>query len=187
MENTPKNPFENIQNSHGCVLTELEPWEIPLMVIRKHWITLVHIGGLVCILVGIFFAVILWGYFARIPSIFTWLTALGIYMVWIQYIFVQWINNELDILIVTNKRIIEYNQLKFLSRKISQASIDQVQEVKASTTGIIGNLLRYGDLMIKTAWDASDFQLSTIPKALETSRIMHALIDEYRHNLWNKK
>ncbi len=48
----------------------------------------------------------------------------------IQYIYVQWLNNELDILILTNKRIIEYDQVKFLSRKISQASIDQVQEVR---------------------------------------------------------
>jgi len=58
-------------------------------------------------------------------------------MIGIQYIFVQWLNNELDILIVTNKRIIEYDQIKFLNRKISQASIDQVQEVRASTSGIM--------------------------------------------------
>ena len=64
-------------------------------------------------------------------------------MIGMQYIFVQWLNNELDILIVTNKRIIEYDQIKFLNRKISQASIDQVQEVRASTSGIIGNVLRY--------------------------------------------
>jgi hypothetical protein len=108
-------------------------------------------------------------------------------MIGIQYVFVQWLNNELDILIVTNKRIIEYDQVKFLNRKISQASIDQVQEVKASTSGIVGNVLRYGDMVIKTAGEASDFQLTSIPKALETSRIIHTLIDEYRHNLGDKK
>jgi uncharacterized membrane protein YdbT with pleckstrin-like domain len=73
--------------------------------------------------------------------------------------------------------------VKFLNRKIAQASIDQVQEVQASTSGIIGNVLRYGDMVIKTAGDASDFQLTTISRALETSRVIHTLIDEYRHNL----
>jgi|GEM_PF-2891166 len=58
-------------------------------------------------------------------------------MIGMQYVFVQWLNNELDILIVTNKRIIEYDQIKFLNRKVSQASIDQIQEVRATTSGII--------------------------------------------------
>ncbi len=187
MEDKPKNPFDNIPNSHWCILTELEPGEIPLMVIRKHWIILVQVILLLTILVGIFFAIIFLGTMSGISPLLIWITGLWISMVGIQYVFVQWINNELDILVVTNKRIIEYDQVKFLNRKISQASIDQVQEVRASTSGIIWNVLRYGDMMIKTAWDASDFQLTTISRALETSRVIHTLIDEYRHNLGNKK
>lgn len=134
-------------------------------------------------LCGIFAAIIFSGKFANLPPLLTWLSALGVGMIGLQYVFVQWTNNELDILIVTNKRIIEYDQVKFLNRKISQASIDQVQEVRASTSGILGNILRYGDMTIKTAGDASDFQLTAIPRALESSRIIHTLIDEYRHNL----
>jgi len=182
-----KNPFDTIPRSHWCVLTELEEWEIPLLVIRKHWIILVQLGVLVLILAGIFISIIFVGKLSNIPLLITWLTALWICMIGIQYIFVQWLNNELDILIVTNKRIIEYDQIKFLNRKISQASIDQVQEVRASTSGIMWNILRYGNMIIKTAGDASDFHLDSIPKALESSRIIHTLIDEYRHNLWNKK
>lgn len=182
-----ENPFDKIPRSHWCILTELEQWEIPLLVIRKHWIVLIQLTALVVILVGIFMAILFVGQLGNLPTLLTWLTALWVSMIGIQYIFVQWLNNELDILVVTNKRIIEYDQIKFLNRKISQASIDQVQEVRASTSGIIGNILRYGNMVIKTAGDASDFQLDCIPKALETSRIIHTLIDEYRHNLWDKK
>lgn len=55
-------------------------------------------------------------------------------MAGLLYIFVNWVNDELDILILTNKRIIALEQIKFLDRKLSQASIDQVQEVNASTS-----------------------------------------------------
>jgi len=48
-------------------------------------------------------------------------------------------------------------------------------------------VLHYGDIVIKTAGEASDFQLTTIPKALEISRIIHTLIDAYRHNLGGRK
>ncbi len=104
-------------------------------------------------------------------------------MIGIQYVFVQWLNLELDLLIVTNKRIIEYDQVKFLDRKISQASIDQIQEVHATTSGLFGNILRFGNLSITTASDVGDFQLTNIPMAMETARIIHTMIDGYRHNL----
>jgi hypothetical protein len=61
----------------------------------------------------------------------------GMVMIGIQYIFVHWVNDELDILILTNRRIIALEQIKFLDRKLSQASIDQVQEVNAATTGFL--------------------------------------------------
>lgn len=51
----------------------------------------------------------------------------------LQYIFIEWVNNELDILLLTNRRIISYDQVKFLDRKMSQTTIDNVQEVNAST------------------------------------------------------
>ena len=52
----------------------------------------------------------------------------------LQYIFVHWVNNELDLLIITNRRIISYDQVRFLDRKMSQTTIDLVQEVNASTS-----------------------------------------------------
>lgn len=80
--------------------------------------------------IGVYFI----GSFGHIPTIFTVLTMLGLMMVGLQYIFINWVNDELDILILTNKRIIALEQIKFLDRKLSQASIDQVQEVNASTS-----------------------------------------------------
>ncbi|MCB9806748.1 hypothetical protein H6768_02475 [Candidatus Peribacteria bacterium] len=74
------------------------------------------------------------GNFARIPTIFLLLTIIGMIMAGLQYIFVHWVNNELDLLIVTNRRIIAYDQIKFLDRKMSQTTIDLVQEVNASTS-----------------------------------------------------
>ncbi len=55
----------------------------------------------------------------------------------LQYVFIEWVNNELDILLLTNRRIISYDQVKFLDRKMSQTTIDNVQEVNASTAGLL--------------------------------------------------
>lgn len=170
-----------------CVGITLETNEELFMVVRKHWIviieTLIFLTILTAICVWIYFI----GNFAHISVIFTLLTIIGIVMVGLQYIFVHWVNNELDLLIVTNRRIISYDQVKFLDRKMSQTTIDLVQEVNASTSGLLWNLLHYGNIMIKTASDSasdvSDFNMTLIPEPIDTSRSIHGFIDEYRHSL----
>ena len=174
------------QESNGkleCIAISLEPGEHLHMVVRKHWIIFVEVGVSVLFLlamcVGVYF---LWE-FGHVPTIFSVLTCIGLLMAGLLYIFVNWVNDELDILILTNKRIIALEEIKFLDRKLSQASIDQVQEVNASTSWFLGNVLHYGNLSVQTAGDASDFHLSQIGESLETSRTVHRFIDEYRHSL----
>lgn len=67
----------------------------------------------------------------------TIITVFMVAMFGLQYIFIEWVNNELDILLLTNRRIISYDQVKFLDRKMSQTTIDNVQEVNASTAGLL--------------------------------------------------
>lgn len=178
-------PFlkQESNNKFECVAIGLEAGEHLHMVVRKHWIIFVELGAsllfLLAMCVGIYFI----GEFWHIPTLFTALTIVWLLMIGLQYIFVNWVNDELDILILTNKRIIALEQIKFLDRKLSQASIDQVQEVNASTSWFLGNILHYGNLSIQTAGDASDFHLSQIGESLETSRMVHRYIDEYRHEL----
>lgn len=172
---------------HECVGISLEANEELYLVVRKHWIILVWtfffllMLGVLCI--WIYFI----GMFSGIPIIFILLTMIGLTMIGLQYIFVQWVNQELDLLIVTNRRIITLDQVKFLDRNLSQTTIDLVQEVSASTAWLFGNILSYGSIMIRTASDTSntnsDFQITRIPNPMETSRQIHNFIDEYRHSL----
>lgn len=176
-----------------CVGITLESNEELYLVVRKHWIILVETALFLLILTAISTWIYFIGDFARIPILFVILTIIGIAMISIQYIFVHWVNNELDILIITNRRIIAYDQVKFLDRKMSQTTIDLVQEVNASTSGLLWNLLHYGNMMVRTASDSasnvSDFNMTHIPNPIETSRTIHGFIDEYRHSLdtpWQK-
>lgn len=129
-------PHKDIVHSkiRECVGITLESNEELYLVIRKHWIILVETGVFVLILAALCACVYFVGNFARIPAIFLVLTVIGMTMLGLQYIFVHWVNNELDLIVVTNRRIIAYDQIKFLDRKMSQTTIDLVQEVNASTS-----------------------------------------------------
>lgn len=179
----------DIPGVHGCIFTELEKDEIPLLVVRKHWIILIQTSILLVILLWLCLGVFFIGEFAAIPRLITIITTFMVVMFGLQYIFIEWVNNELDILLLTNRRIISYDQVKFLDRKMSQTTIDNVQEVNASTAWLLGNLLHYGNLIVKTASDSSgdtsDFNMTHITDPISTSRTIHGFIDEYRHSLDN--
>lgn len=179
------------QKIRECVGMALESNEELYMVVRKHWIVLVESFMFSIMLIGMCVGIYFIASFAQISILFTSITIIGIVMIGLQYIFVHWVNNELDLLIITNRRIISYDQVRFLDRKTSQTTIDLVQEVNASTSGLLGNILHYGNLMIKTASDSagdvSDFNMTHIPGPIETSRLIHSFIDEYRHSLDNNE
>lgn len=181
-ETTPE-----INNHFECVAVQLEPNEHLHMIIRKHWVIFMESVILTLVLVGTCLGIYLVAEFAHVPSLFTLLSIIGIGMIGFQYIFIHWVNDELDVFIITNRRIITLDQINFLDRKLSQTTIDNVQEVNSSTSGLLGNIFEYGNLMIRTASDMSndksDFQITKIPHPIETSRKIHGFIDEYRHEL----
>ena len=169
----------NIPWLRGCIFTDLEKDEKLLHVVRKHWITLLHTTIYIVILGIISSGVFMLGRLWSIPTDILLLSIIGFIMIWLQYIFVHWCNDELDILLITNERLLMYEQVNFLDRKLYQAGLSQIQEVNASTSGILGNILNYGDMIIMTAGEASNFHLYRVREALETSRIIHNYISEY--------
>ncbi len=174
---------------HECVGINLETNEQLYLVVRKHWIILVATFFFLLMLSLLCIWIYFIGIFSGIPIIFILLTIIGLVMIGLQYIFVHWVNKELDLLIVTNRRIICFDQVKFLDRKMTQTTIDLVQEVSSSTAWLFWNVLSYGNLMIKTASDTSadrsDFHISEIADPIGTSKIIHGYIDEFRHSLDN--
>ncbi len=61
----------------------------------------------------------------------------------IMFLYIEWLNHELDLYIVTNNRIIGVEQISFLNRTVSECSLGQVQEVNSKTKGLFANILIY--------------------------------------------
>lgn len=98
-------------------------------------------------------------------------------MVTILFLFILWLNSELDMYIVTNKRIIWVDQISFLDRQVSECSLKDVQEVNSNTKWLFANMLNYGSLTIQTAWTASNFHMSIVPDPLKCARQVLNIVD----------
>jgi hypothetical protein len=54
-------------------------------------------------------------------------------MIFSLFIYVYWVDNELDFYIITSERVIGVEQLSFLNRTVRECSIEKVQEVNGFT------------------------------------------------------
>jgi membrane protein YdbS with pleckstrin-like domain len=161
-------------------IRNLQPGEEVKLVLQRHWIALVFIFWyFFFLLISLIFMI----YFGnRIPLIWDYINVvLVIYTsVFLLFIYINWMRYELDLYIVTSKRIIWLEEVSFLNRHLSECSLDKVQEVNAKTTGLLSNLLNYWEVTIHTASEASDFNMPFMPDAFENARNISNIINDHK-------
>lgn len=154
-------------------LQNMREWEVVEKVIRRHWMAFMNVWTYWTL--SIIFIITMYIFFGFKP----WVNLLVILytMVTILFLFILWLNSELDMYIVTNKRIIWVDQISFLDRQVSECSLKDVQEVNSNTKWLFANMLNYGSLTIQTAWTASNFHMSIVPDPLKCARQVLNIVD----------
>lgn len=125
---------------------------------RRHWYAIVAESFMLAVaaiaLATLFFAALV------SPAIRTMLDAyLGLVLfvlatwlllLWMVF-FVLFTNYYLDVLIITNKRLIDIEQHGLFTRDLVEVRLDKVQDIKVKVFGVLASLLDFGDLHIQTA------------------------------------
>lgn len=157
------------------------------LVVRRHWIAFALLG--VYAFSGVIFTFCIF----FILSFSSW-TLLLMSLFWMYYslfLYVTWLNYELDLFIFTNNRVVCIEQKSFLNRSVGETTLDKVQEVGIETKWLLANLLDYGTIRIMTAGSSPSFDMSFCPKPMVHSRYINNLVDRYRDGLyggwWNKQ
>ena len=157
-------------------LKNMRPWEEVTEVIRRHWIVYVILGAylLLWIWITISLFVILW------ITIFSSLLVIVFRLFYSMFLYLEWLNHELDLFIVTNNRIIGVEQKSFLDRTVSECNLWQVQEVNSSTKWFFANILNYWTIFIQTAWNSTTLKMDFAPDSLQWARKILNIVDVYR-------
>jgi hypothetical protein len=157
-------------------LENLRPWEKLEFVIRRHWIIYIILK----------WYLLWWILFSSIILYFVWSElwwALFILLFWMVYsifLYIERLNHELDMFVITNNRVIFIEQKSFLSRSKTECNLWQIQEVKSTTTWLFANLLWYWRLQIVTAWSTEDLEMWLVPTPLIKVRKILNIADKYR-------
>ena len=141
--------------------------EIIKYLVRKHWIVYARIG-IFLLITGVFPLVIYLGlifgfdFTANTDRILS-LCLFGYLEVLTLITFIRWLEEELDLIIVTNERVISIDQVTFMHRTISETELIQIQDVKHIAKGVLSNVFGFGSLQIQTAADKIVFIIHDVP------------------------
>lgn len=147
-------------------LVEVLPDEKIILGIRKHWfvflmemfgIFLAAIVPFICapFLKNIFGAQITEIGQANYENILVFAAGAWLLII-VMIIYIAMTNYYLDILIVTNKRLIDIDQLGLFARDVATMPLHNLEDVKIQELGIFATMFRFGSLQIQTAAETKE-------------------------------
>lgn len=150
------------------------------LVIRKHWIIDVKIGftllmmGIVPLSIAVIAEVFVWkAGFSDAVLVVAFLFTLY-FLGLLLFTYIKWLNEELDIIVVTDNRIISHEQIDLFHRRVSEANLSQIQDVTGTEKGFLQSMLHYGNIEIQTSSSDVFFVIKRVTKPYENAR---ALLD----------
>ncbi|MBT9169086.1 MAG: hypothetical protein DDT19_02438 [Syntrophomonadaceae bacterium] len=147
---------------------------------RRHWYVIVaEAAGL--LLIAIFLPMVVFVLKNLIPAIDEFMIIFFIAVLWqLSWIifFVMWTNYYLDVLLVTNKRIIDIEQIGLFARDTVEIRLENIQDIKTEVVGLLPSLLKMGNLHIQTAGQAKEVVIKNIPDPYNVQEIISKSRDE---------
>ncbi len=111
-----------------------------------------------------------WG----VALFFLWLLS-GIVLLWRQYL--TWART---VFLVTDMRVIDYDQRGFFHRVVTEARYESIDEVSVQVKGIVPTLFRYGTLRLKLHGAAADIEIERVKKPAHLADVINDLRTQSR-------
>src|SRR3989339_619360 len=157
--------------------------EVIKFLIKKHWMVYVRLIFYTLIMMGLpfliyFILIVEGGFSANGNNIITlfFLIYIGFAL---MILFIKWLGEDLDIIIVTNERLISIVQISFMHRTISETDLAHIQDIQHETKGILSQIFRFGMMEIQTAAEKITFCMHDIPNPYETARQIMNLREDH--------
>jgi uncharacterized membrane protein YdbT with pleckstrin-like domain len=137
--------------------------ETIILLLRKHPITNLPWIIIAAVLVALPFLFNVLPITSVLPARFYLVGLLAWYLIVLAYVFESFISWFFNVYIVTDERIVDVDFLHLVYRQISYAKIDQIQDITSEMGGVVRTIFNYGDVLIQTAAEISEFTFEAVP------------------------
>lgn len=110
-------------------------------------------------------------------EVFIFLCSLWYMFAWLM-IFYALAMYSLNVVIVTNFRLIDSNQKGFFNRRISEVHLSRIQDITVHTEGFIQTVFKFGSIELQTASEEREFIFPQIPNPEHVKDVIMNLAEE---------
>lgn len=152
-----------------------DPQEEVLMILRAHWMTnLPWLFVSACLVLApklLLFFPLLDAFPGRFQTAFivVW------YLVAIMYTFEKFLGWFFNLSIITDERIIDVNFYGLTNRKVADAELEKIQDVTFANHGVFGTIFNYGNVLVQTAAEVTQFVFDDVPRPGKVAEILQKL------------
>lgn len=168
---------------HAKFITQ-DPEERVILLLRRHPITNLRwiIIAAIFVMAPLFLAA--FPIVDFLPIRFQIIVVISWYLLTLAFIFEEFLSWFFHVNIITDERIIEVDFVNLIYREITDANIDQIQDVTVQMGGVIRTVLNYGDVVVQTAAQIPQIEFEAVPNPDRVSRILRELrVEEEQEKL----
>lgn len=161
-----------------------DPEEVVVLMVRRHAITNLPwlLLSFVLIIAPAFLSVL--PVFEQIPSQMQLILAIVWYMITAAYMLESFLSWFFNVNIVTDERIIDVDFVNLIYREITDADIEQIQDVTVEVGGTIRTIFGFGDVLIQTASEMPKTKFEAVPNPDQVALILRKLrVEEQEEEL----
>jgi len=119
-----------------------------------------------------------------LPENFQFVAILSWYMLTLAFILESFLDWFFSVFIVTDERMFDVDFVNLIYREISEANIDQIQDVTVKMGGVVRTMFNYGDILIQTASEVPNIEFEAIPNPDQVAKVLRELrVDEEKERL----
>ena len=150
-----------------------------LLVLRQH--PVVNLKWMFLTIILVLAPFVLFPYFPFfdfVPGRFQFFILLGWYLLISAYVIENFLYWYYNIYIITDERIIDIDFYSLIYRSVSEAKIDKIEDVTATTAGLFAGVFNYGNITIQTAAEKREFDFNKVPQPAKVTKFLNELILE---------
>ncbi|MFV1917480.1 MAG: hypothetical protein ACC618_03325 [Patescibacteria group bacterium] len=146
-----------------------------VLFLRRHPVTTVRwiLLSAFLIIAPAFFPLL--SFFESLSGMFQAVVVIIWYLLTAAYVFEKFLSWYFHVNILTDERILEVDFLHLVYREITDANIDQIQDVTVEIGGAVRTLFNYGNVIIQTAAQVPKIEFEAVPYPDRAAKILREL------------
>ncbi|MBI3232362.1 MAG: hypothetical protein HYZ51_04780 [Candidatus Doudnabacteria bacterium] len=103
-------------------------------------------------------------------QVYTLFLTLSLFLIWLIY--------YLNVQIITDRRIVDIDQVGLFHHEVSELHIENIEDVTSDVSGVLGTIFNYGDVFVQTAGTVDRFEFSDVPSPGAINKLILDLYEQ---------